>query len=310
MEEKIKSRISDKELGVQLTALGKKAKLTKFIAIVFGIILMIGYNLGAWLVGTVALIIAVVSIIASLLTSLQAKTLLSDNITRDILMEVFDECNYDAKSRLPDELIIEAALVPNWDEAYGSDLISGKYKGHNIKFSDIVLAEEKEKESDDGAAVTTSNVKFKGQWMVLELGREIPAKLRLRENIERSGTLSKKLFGERFKNKSDVETENEEFNKRFQILTEDPHNAFYILTPHFMEFIIKADDAAKAETNLCFIENRVHIACHTGKDSFELKKNDGSDIDALRTRMKAELYYITSIVDELLKNEYLFGREG
>lgn len=70
---------------------------------------------------------------------------------------------------------------------------------------------------------------------------------------------------------------------------------------------MSADDAADTRTYLSFVENRVHIACYTGKDSFELQKNDGANLDAIRARMKSELRYITSIADELLKNEYLFG---
>ena len=73
---------------------------------------------------------------------------------------------------------------------------------------------------------------------------------------------------------------------------------------------MSADDAANTRTYLSFVENRVHIACYTGKDSFELQKNDGANLDAVRSRMKSELRYITSIADELLKNEYLFGSAG
>ena len=53
----------------------------------------------------------------------KAKTLLANNITRDIFSEVFDECIYAAGYRLPDELLREAALISNWDRASGSDLV-------------------------------------------------------------------------------------------------------------------------------------------------------------------------------------------
>lgn len=308
-EEAAKARISDAELSSQLTALHKKANTLKILALVCVIGVFVLWIVHP-LLGASAFIPAAVFAVLSAKAGSKTKNLLANNITRDILSQVFEKCIYSAEHCLPDELLREAALIPKWDMATGSDLISAKYKGHTINFSDIELSEEIEREDSDGNTSTSYETKFKGQWMILELEREVPAKLRLRENLERSGKLSKKLFGERYKDKSDVQTENAEFNKRFQILTEDPHSAFYILTPHFMEFILSADDAANTRTYLCFFENRVHIACYTGKDSFELRKNDGANLDQLRARMKMELRYITSIADELLKNEYLFGHTG
>ncbi len=236
-----------------------------------------------------------------------AKTLLADNITGNIMSEVFDECTYTADMRMPDKVLREAGVFWDWDNVVGSDLVSAKYKGHTIKFCDIELSETVERENDDGNTNTEYVTRFKGQWLVCELDREVPARLRLRENAERGNKIGKKLLGERREMKSDVITENEVFNRRFQILTEDPHSAFYILTPHFMEFILKADDAANTRTYLSFIDNRVHILVYNGKDSFELQKAEGANIEQIRQRMRGELKYITSILDELLMNKYLFG---
>lgn len=304
-EEAAANRLSDVELASQLSMLNQKSGTMKILAlacVIGGFVLWLVHPL----FGVAMFIPAAVCAILSSKAGSKAKSLLANNIIRDILSEVFDECIYGADYRLPDEMLREAALISNWDIATGSDLISAKYKGHAINFSDIELSEEVERESDDGNTSSSYKTKFKGQWMILELGHKVPAKLRLRENIERSGKFSRKLFGERIENKDDVKTENEAFNKRFQILTDDEHSAFYILTPHFMEFIMNADNAANTRTYLSFIENRVHIACYTGKDSFELQKNDGANLDVMRERIKSELRYITSIVDELLKNEYLF----
>jgi len=308
-EDAAKARLSDAELSCHLTALRKKASTMKILAAVCVVSIFLLWIIHP-LIGASAFIPAFVFAFLYTKAGSKAKTLLANNITRDIISQVFDGCIYAAQYCLPDETLREAALIPNWDMATGSDLVSAKYKGHAINFSDIELSEEVEREDSDGNTSTSYETKFKGQWMILELGREVPAKLRLRENVGRSGKISKKILGERIENKSDIKTENEAFNKRFQILTEDPHSAFYILTPHFIEFIMSADDAANTRTYLCFFENRVHIACDTGKDSFELQKNDGADLDRIRARMRRELSFITSIADELLKNEYLFGQTG
>lgn len=308
-EEVSKARLSDAELSVLLRAQTQKATLMKVLAIccVIGIFVL-------WIVhpllGASAFIPAAVFAILSAQANSKAKTLLANNITRDILSEVFEECIYSAKHCLPEELLRKSALIANWDVASGSDLVSAKYKGHTIHFSDITLSEEVESTEDNGDTSTRYITKFQGQWMVIELDRMLTAQLRLREKLERKGKLSKKILGERYNDKSDIETENFEFNKRFQILTKDPHSAFYILTPHFMEYILAADDTADTRIYLSFVENQVHIACYTDKDFFEFQKHDAANLHQVRVRMKSELSYIIGIADELLKNEYLFQSAG
>lgn len=308
-EEAAQHRLSDAELAGKLHALNSRAKVTKTLALICAVTVVLMFVFGSWPIAIVAIIGALVFGVLHGGASSTAKTLLANNITRDIISEVFDESIYAANQRLPDELILEANVIYNWDRASGSDLVTAKYKGHNISFSDVELEEKVETEDDEGNTSTSYVTKFKGQWLVCELDRDVPSKLRLRENVERTGKVGKKFFGERYEKKSDVQTENQAFNTRFQILTNDPHGAFYILTPHFMEFILKADDAANAQTYLSFVENRVHILSYTGKDSFELQKNDGVNLDQIRARMRGELRYITSILDELLKNKYLFGED-
>lgn len=234
-------RMSEEELSSKLQSHTGKAKLTKTISLAC----VVGMFVLWWAVhpiaGVVSAIAAFVLFAISSKESNKAKTLLANNITRDIVSQIFDECIYASNHRLPNSLLREADLITSWDDAMGSDLVSGRYKGHAINFSDITLTEEVEQTDAEGNTTTTNVTKFRGQWLILELGREVPAKLRLRENAERTGKFSKAILGDRKILKGDVQVESEEFNKRFQILTEDAHSAFYILTPHFIEFILKAD---------------------------------------------------------------------
>ena len=105
--------------------------------------------------------------------------------------------------------------------------------------------------------------------------------------------------------KSDVETENEEFNKKYQILTKDAHTAFYILTPHFMEYILKADLMAEGQTYICFDSYHVYVAINNGRDMFEMKHKNES-VEELKGRIEKEIDYLTGVVDELMENKYLF----
>jgi hypothetical protein len=174
-----------------------------------------------------------------------------------------------------------------------------------MTFSDIHLEDVTTDSDGDEHRETV----FKGQWLICGLGKKLPATVRIREKLERQG-VAKRLFGDRANEKSDIVTDNAAFNQQFQIQTDDPHTAFYVLTPHFMEFIVAADMQAHARTYLCFSDDSVQIAIHNGYDSFEIGKNSAEikDIPVLRQRIQREIGYITSILDELFKNEYLFPK--
>jgi hypothetical protein len=234
------------------------------------------------------------------------KSLVSNNIVRGVLSDTFDLTHYAPGCHIGQSTITESALIQrNWNTLSGSDLVEGSYKGVRFRFSDIHL--EMVTRSKNGKRHVTV---FKGQWLIIELSKVLPWSLQLR---------SRTAVGKRIK--SDIETENIEFNKKFQIKCGDPHTAFYILTPHFMEYIMSAKNKANrqsqlrtnAQTHMNFSGQSVQIALHNGRDLFEpcsrrLFAKD--NIAALRKQMQWDADYITGIIDELLLNENLFKKEN
>jgi hypothetical protein len=230
--------------------------------------------------------------------NMQAKKLVSENITIALLRETFTDVEYNYNEHIDKGTIRESQLIPRWKTCTGSDLVEAEYRGIEIAFSDICLTHTERSGDDDEKTVTD----FEGQWLTVRMAKSLQAQVRL---IERS--LDFNLFA----NKSDVETESIEFNKKYRILTDDPHTAFYVLTPHFMEYINAMDARASARTYMWFVGNMVHVAIDSRRNLFEdisttsLLKPAG--FDSLRNQFRGEIRYVTSIVDELLLNEYLFG---
>ena len=293
------SRLSDSELESKL----RSARLVSLLYMLAApVLVIVGFAAALALlspVTVVCLIAAVICFIIGLSYRGRMKRLVSANIVRDALSEVFEECSYSHNEHIPGTDVSEAALIPKWDEIYGSDLVEGKYKGRGIRFSDVKLIEVKERIKINGKNRDKRVIVFKGQWLVCDLGRELPSQLRV----------SEKAFS-LFKGKSDVETESTAFNEKFRIQTDNSHTAFYILTPHFMEFILAADAKADARVFLSFHSNKMHIALQNNRDSFELKGKKIGDIPALRTAVKADIQYLLSILDELFQNDYLFEKEN
>lgn len=100
-----------------------------------------------------------------------------------------------------------------------------------------------------------------------------------------------RLIGKYEKTKSNLETENIEFNEKFQILTKDPQSGFLLLTPNFMEYILSTDKNANGQIYLCFQGDKVHIAIKNNRNSFEIKPAKLKTQDTEQIRLQDNLKY-------------------
>lgn len=57
-----------------------------------------------------------------------------------------------------------------------------------------------------------------------------------------------------------IQTENEAFNRRFEIFAADEHNAFYLLTPRMLEQITRFADYANCQIALTFVGMSLYVA--------------------------------------------------
>ena len=252
----------------------------------------------------------------------QKKLDIKAEIMNEALSEVFTDCYYSLEEKIKAETVRDSGLIDEWNldtdsydmkkrfEYRGNDYFKGKYKGHEIECSDVditkyftVIDTDEDGNQEEREDFETS---FKGIWMICKLEKSLGTMIRVREK-EDTPIIFIKIVGKRKQVKSDVETENTSFNEQFQVLTDNPQKAFYVLTPHFMEHILSADNKANGRILLSFSNDKVHIAIHNRKDSFEIKK--GSEIkepELLKKRIQSELKYATDILDELLRNQNLF----
>ncbi|MDR2558824.1 MAG: DUF3137 domain-containing protein [Oscillospiraceae bacterium] len=297
--------LSDAELEKLINELTPKIKKNAVVAKVCAIIATIFYILARFetfgpglLIGSIGLIVLAVFTGEKVARyKKRLKCVVSNNIVRGVLNDKFELDIYAPGSHIRQSIIEFTDLFPKWNRISGSDLVEGTYKGVKFSFSDLLLRHETG--SGKNRKVVT---RFKGQWLIIELSKEIPRGVQLRARIGEVG-VGRKI-------KSDIETENIEFNQKFQIKTRDPHTAFYVLTPHFMEYILNAKRRAGAQVFMSFDRNQIHIALHNGRDLFEPSNKKlfaVSNIATLRMQMQWDVNYITNIIDEFLLNENLFG---
>ena len=226
-----------------------------------------------------------------------AKKLLSDNIVSSVLKEVLgDAVEYNPWGKInPGSMVFPFS----YNSANGSDHIKAVYNGVNMELGDIELIDETENyDHETGQTETNRATVFKGQWLTCDFGKELAGEVYI---SERSKKTRRSL-------KSNVTMDNEEFSHRFCVRADDSQEAYYILTPHMMEYITSIADNSGGIVYLSFLrEGKLHVAVQTGRDFFELGKTD-TNVEELHRKFLGELRWFTDIVDTLRVEDTLYKK--
>ena len=229
------------------------------------------------------------------------KKLLGDNVVSSVLGEVFDNVDYNPFGKI-ESIGSEGMVFPfSVEKVQGSDHIRATYKGLQIELSDIELTHvEDVYDSENDRWEEKEQRVFQGQWLICDFGKELSGEVRLSANP--------KKLRKQHKNDS-VEMENEAFNKRFLVTAGNAQEAYYVLTPHMMEYILAMADKSGGEVYMAFLRGgKLHIAVQTGRDFFELGRSE-ANIDSLRQKFLGELRWFTDIIDTLRVEDTLYKKE-
>ncbi len=209
-----------------------------------------------------------------------------DNIVPDVVNAVFDNVQMEPSSHLLDAKDTNIPL-PDHTHCSGSGYVRGTYHGLTTELCTVTLTDVKEFQREEtGLWEKNAQVVYTGQWMLCQLGREFPTWLTIwpRDRLD-------KLFNSRT-----IKTENEDFNKKFNLSSDDEQAALRILNPSRMERLMKlAETSGKFALNLN-TDGRLYIACHCDRGFFDIGKGREKP-DALRQRFAGELKRFTDMID-------------
>lgn len=190
------------------------------------------------------------------------------------------------------------------DKFTSNDYICGTYKNVKFEQSDIHIQEKYEEEDKDGNKIITWETIFEGRYMIFDFNKNFKSNVQVISN----DFIKKSL--PRIKNNKKVKLEDIEFNKMFKIYSEIEHDAFYILTPHFMEKIKKLYKELDAPIKLTFMENKLHVAVNNGEDSFEYNVLNPINEEEIEQDIIKDIKLITDFVNELNLDNNLFKKEA
>lgn len=178
--------------------------------------------------------------------------------------------------------------LPNHTCCSGSGYIRGTYRGLNTELCTVRLTEVSEFQREEtGMWEKNEQVVYTGQWMLSELNREFPTWLTIWPQDKMD-----KLFRSKT-----IETGNEDFDKRFNLSSDDEEVALRILSPDRMERILAlaGSSIGKFAVNLK-PDGRLYIAVHSGHGFFDIGKGRENPAQ-LRERFARELRWFTDMIE-------------
>jgi len=193
-------------------------------------------------------------------------------------------------------------FIERADRYYSYDYLHGVIDGIKFQSSDVHLQRLEYRTYTD----SKGNRKRKRQYVTFFKGRVFHFDF----NKNFDGCV---LVLERYRPRSNrkykkVELEYVDFNKKFKTFTTKEHTAFYILTPHFMESLMKVEKENPGNVGFSFIDNKLYFALHKNRSTFSLRPFRKIDERYLQS-IHDEVEMIYNMVDDLKLNRNIFKED-
>lgn len=225
----------------------------------------------------------------------KAQGIYKEKYIRPLLSKYFENVEFTSSKGLDKEVVYSAELFSKGNRYSSNDLVSANYKGKSFTMSDVHI----QNVTRSGKHTTTTTY-FKGKWIIVAFPKSIAGRVKVRE---------KGFFGDDgtslFSDLKKVETESVDFNEKFGIRSLHEIEAFYILTPHFMETLLKIESEIEGTVGFAFFDNQIHIGLYNNQDDFELSWGDEYNEELIKKHEK-ELVMVTWLLDTLFENQKLF----
>lgn len=218
------------------------------------------------------------------------------------LNNIFTDIKYYPEKGFSKNFIKSIGMLDTGDSYNSNDYISGKYKNIAFEQSDIHIEEKYIEEDADGEKEEVWKTIFLGRLMIFDFNKPFKTNIQVASYRFEAESLpwSKKF--------SRVEMEDAEFNNTFNVYAESEHEAFYVLTPHFMEKLKTITKKINCGIMFCFVDNKLHIAVDNEKDSFEYNVFEPIDEIKIEKEITNDIKLITDFIDELNLDNELFKK--
>lgn len=206
-------------------------------------------------------------------------------VSKQVLKACFKDAKYEPEKGISRQEFEETKLVKiNSQHEYKSeDLISGRYAGVEFRQSDVEIYHY-EKSGKNRRQVIDVN----GRVCSFSFEKDIVGDILIVKDF--SKTIRPQDGMEK------VEMEDVDFNKKFDVYAYDAHSVFYLLTPHFMEYI-KQIHGKDSSIYISFDGKNLHILRSGSGGIFEPPNSKKFDVKAEVRKSYRQLHEIVELID-------------
>jgi hypothetical protein len=213
------------------------------------------------------------------------------------LVDTFvDNGHFDPNQGLSQSQVYSTEFVKRADRFHTEDYLRGSMDGVEFVSSDVKL-EERHVEHTKNGTRTYYETYFLGRIFIFEFNKTFDGYLQVLEG-------GRPTVNRKYKK---VKLESVQFNKKFKTYSTSEHSAFYVLTPHLMEALMKFEQTNKGTIKFSFLGTKLFIGINNFRDTFELRmfrKLDNTVFD----EFKRDLLVIQDVIHELRLNNKLFKK--
>ncbi len=197
------------------------------------------------------------------------------------------------------------------DEYAGDDLVSGKIGATRIRFSEIDAVRESYLGSKDGTGKNETQI-FKGLFIVADFNKKFTGKtVVLTDILERFlGRFGKKGLGLDKRWGQQINLEDPEFEKLFEVYGDDQITSRYILSTSLMARLTRFRKEARKAIQLSFVDSQMYIAIPYNRNLFEPRLFRS----ILSFKPMAEYFKVLNlalgVIEDMNLNRRIWGKTG
>ncbi|MBR6364898.1 MAG: DUF3137 domain-containing protein [Lachnospiraceae bacterium] len=223
----------------------------------------------------------------------EMKELYKEAFVREPLMNNFENVTYEPQWGFPAETVESFQLCQMGNQFYSEDYIRASYAGVDFEIAEVRVYDVYSTDDRDERSTTY----FEGRMMVFHLPDKAVYPMSIFSRKYKHRAISR-----REAKQTKVEFESSRFNKAFDVYAQSEHDAFYLLTPQFMERLEILADKYADGIALHMIGSSVALAIsETGKNAFDAEIEVGKlDFDKEMAKVQGEIDDIKTLITMIL----------
>ena len=198
---------------------------------------------------------------------------------KGVLEKEFEDLRVDFERGFSEREIEEGHLLNLYERFDSDDYIAGKYCGIPFECSDVKIEDVVR-----SGKTTTVVTRFQGMYLKVKLKKQFSGWMVVREREFLDNGNPRGLFSD-MPSLEKIQVEDEKFNQTFSIYASDGQEAFYLLTPSFMERMLEMERKYEGRCLFGFWNKELHIAVDSREDHFDASLFEAVDKRKVQTHL-------------------------